>query len=155
MQALAIAALAVAGGSVATPSFGHEVRERVEQATATVVVLTYADDEPFRFERYELFVPGRERPVQTGTTDARGRIVFLADGARRWRVRSVSSDGHGVDVEFDAADAPAATPVAHTGSSRPLRIGLGLVAIMAAAWVLRALVARAKPQRKAGDDAHP
>lgn len=128
----------------------HEVRERVLQAPATVIVLAYADDQPFSYERYELFVPGRDRPVQTGLTDAKGRIVFLPDDVKRWRLRSFSSDGHGVDFEFDAATPPAGATVAAPGSDRPWRVALGLAVIAALAGALQWLALRRRRRAEPG-----
>lgn len=120
------------------PAQGHEVREQVQQAPATVVTLRYADDEPFSFERYELFADGQEQPVYTGRTDAQGRLVFLPDARTRWRLRSFSSDGHGVDFRFEVqAGAVAATVAAAPGYGRPLRIAAGLAVIAALYGMLR------------------
>lgn len=124
---------------LATPTWSHEVREQVQPTQATLVQLSYADDEPFAFERYELFAEGVERPVQTGLTDARGRVVFLADGQPRWRLRSFSSDGHGVDFRFEVQTAPTTATVAAPApaQSRLPRTALGLAAIAALYGMLR------------------
>lgn len=121
----------------ATLAHGHEVREQVRQTTATLVQLAYADDAPFSFERYELFAEGQERPVYSGRTDAQGRIVFLPDGQPRWRLRSFSSDGHGVDLRFEVQSGPVAATVAAPDSARPQRFALGLAAIAALYALLR------------------
>lgn len=130
-----------------TLTWAHEVREQVHPPQATLVQLSYADDEPFAFERYELFAEGVERPVQTGLTDAKGRVVFLADGQPHWRLRSFSSDGHGVDFRFEVqADATTAATVAAPASApgRLPRIALGLAAIAALYGMLRWWLRRRK-----------
>lgn len=122
--------------------WAHEVREQVRQTTATLIQLTYADDEPFSFERYELFAEGRERPVYTGRTDAGGRIVFLPDDVLRWRLRSFSEDGHGVDFSFEVQAVPVTATGAAPGMDRPLRVALGLAAIAVVFGLLHWLVRR-------------
>nr|WP_145546501.1 hypothetical protein [Variovorax boronicumulans] len=85
----------------ATGAQAHALREHVEAGAATVVTLTFADDEPYSFERYELLPQGSDKPHQTGLTDRKGRVVFMPDGISKWRLRSTSADGHGVDIEFE------------------------------------------------------
>lgn len=124
------------------PAHAHEVREQVQQATATVVTLRYANDEPFSFERYELFAEDEEQALYTGRTDAQGRVVFLPGAVARWRLRSFSADGHGVDLRLEVQAGPVAARVAAPGVERPLRIAAGLAAIVALSGLLRWFVRR-------------
>lgn len=78
-------------------AWGHEVRLEISRQEAAVIRLTYADGQPFAFEAYELYVPGREVPEQVGRTDGQGQIVFLPGTRTEWRLKTYSADGHGVD----------------------------------------------------------
>lgn len=106
-------ALAVLGAWNAPTARAHEVHEVVAQNAHEVVVnLTYADGEPFASEYFEVQSDGAPKPLMTGRTDEQGRIVFQPDGAKHWRVRSFSADGHGVDITIDAQMPVAAQGVA-------------------------------------------
>ncbi len=112
---------------------GHDVGHQVERSEATVLTLRYADGQPFADEAYELFAPGRAQPVQQGRTDAHGRAAFITGQAGRWRLRSLSDDGHGIDVgiEVDATGAPALVVEAPAPQGwRSLRAGLYVLAAL-------------------------
>jgi len=111
--------------ALALPAFAHEVRTRIDAGEAVVVTLTYANGEPFAYEKYALYPAGRETPRQTGNTDALGRIAFVPDGVRQWRVQASSADGHGVDLEFAAPDTAAPT-TGKENAPRWLLAGFGL-----------------------------
>ncbi|MEN3363311.1 MAG: nickel transport protein [Burkholderiales bacterium] len=122
--------VAVAGMLCAlmAPVAAHEVQHEIAQAKAMVVGLVYADGEPFSYESYELFADGSDRPSQTGRTDARGRVVFLSDETKTWRLRAFSADGHGVDLKFDAvAGGAQATVAAESGRYSRLLLGLSFI----------------------------
>jgi nickel transport protein len=126
------AALAAAICALTAPAAAHEVQHDIAQAPAMMVRLVYADGEPFSYENYELFADGSERPAQTGRTDARGRVVFLPDQSKSWRLRAFSADGHGVDLRFDTATGGASTTVAlEPATSRGTRLLFGLSVILA------------------------
>jgi nickel transport protein len=113
------------------PTAAHEVQHDLALAQAQVLRLVFADGEPFSYESYELYADGGERPVQTGRTDARGRVVFLADESRSWRLRAFSADGHGVDLRFEAAAVGVPLTVAgEPQSNRGTRWLLGLAVIL-------------------------
>lgn len=137
------AVLAAMLGALTTPAIAHEVQHEIARAQATVVRLVYADGEPFSYESYELFADGGERPAQTGRTDAQGRVVFLSDGAKSWRLRAFSADGHGVDLKFDAmAVGMPATVTAE--SDRNTRFLLGLSVILAVFGALQLVLRKKK-----------
>lgn len=107
------------------PAHAHEVRHRIDASEAVVITLTYANGEPFAYEKYALYAAGRETPAQVGNTDAEGRIAFVPDATQRWRVQASSADGHGIDLEFTAPDV-AAPPAATESVPRWLLAGFGL-----------------------------
>jgi nickel transport protein len=80
----------------------HQVTSTTTAAPATVVTLSYADGKPFTYEAYELYAGDGELPYQVGRSDARGRVVFLAEGAGPWRLRAFTEDGHGIDTALQA-----------------------------------------------------
>lgn len=74
----------------------HSVEVALEHADAIVVTLRYGDGRPFAHQRYSLTPAGAEKPLQSGVTDAHGRIVFLPGTTRDWQLKASSADGHGV-----------------------------------------------------------
>ena len=78
----------------------HEVHHRIEATDAVVITLTYANGQPYAYEKYALTPVGQETPQQVGNTDAQGRIAFVPGSARAWRLQATSADGHGVNQEF-------------------------------------------------------
>ena len=95
MRALLLSSLLLA-----LPAAAHEVVVETLSGPANVVRLHYADGQPFAFEAYELYPAGSEVPGQVGRTDARGRVVFIADDQPQWRLKAWSADGHGVEREI-------------------------------------------------------
>jgi len=113
-------------------SAAHEVQHQVTQAQATAVRLFYADGKPFSNESYELYADNSEKPTQTGRTDARGRVVFLADQTTSWRLRAFSAGGHGVDLRFEvSADRASSALVPDPPRDRGTGMVLGLALILA------------------------
>ncbi len=104
----------------------HEVHHRIEAAGAVVVTLTYANGEPFAYEKYALTPAGQETPRQVGNTDAAGRIAFVPDTIGKWRLQATSADGHGVNLEFAAPAVDAGTQAAEPSLPRWLLAGFGL-----------------------------
>lgn len=123
------AALLLLGASLAQ---AHEVHHRIEAAGAVVVTLSYANGEPFAYEKYSLTPVGQETPQQVGNSDAQGRIAFVPGSVEKWRLQATSADGHGVNLEFAApatqanGPGPAATDLA---TPRWLLAGFGLALI--------------------------
>ncbi len=106
----------------------HEVQHTITAKSAVAVSLRYADGSPFAYEKYELYAEGGEVPAQVGNTDVAGRVVFVADGGRHWRLKAFSADGHGVDLRFEVP----AVEAAHDADPGPGRatsalLGLGLI----------------------------
>lgn len=138
-RAVALAAMAFI---FAAPSRAHEVVNEIQRQQAVTVTLEYSDGEPFSYETYELYAGHGKTPVQTGRTDAHGRVVFLPGREDAMRLRAFSADGHGVDLRFQV---PAASPEAAAGDEaaaaalgRPAKLLAGLAAILVlfAGWQL-------------------
>lgn len=105
----------------------HEVHHRIESTSAVVVTLRYANGQPFAYEKYALYPAGQETPAQVGNTDAQGRVVFVPDATRNWRLQATSTDGHGVNLEFAApATGAPASAAPETALQRWLLAGFGL-----------------------------
>lgn len=120
-----LALLPLALWSLAAPA--HEVHHRLSAVGAVAIALSYADGEPFAYEKYELTAEGQQVPMQVGNTDAAGRVVFIPGDQRRWRLKAYSADGHGVDLNFEAPDTAApATTAAEAAPSRITQVVLGL-----------------------------
>lgn len=116
----------------AAQAAAHEVHHVVETTAAVAVRLTYADGQPFAYEAYEATPEGGERPAQVGRTDAQGRALFVPGATRRWRVKAVSADGHGVDIRIEVPTAAVPTTTAAPPPDTPNRasllvFGLGLL----------------------------
>lgn len=110
----------------------HEVHHTIAATSAVAVAIRYADGSPFAYEKYELYAEGRETPVQVGNTDAAGRIVFVPDNHRNWRLKAFSADGHGVDLRFQAPAAQTAPAIVEPNPGRATFALLGLGIILAA-----------------------
>ncbi len=111
-----------------TTAWAHEVHHRIETSAAVVVTLTYANGQPFDYEKYALTPAGQETPQQVGNTDAQGRIAFVPGAMEKWRVQATSADGHGVNLDFTV---PLTGITATTAESTPrwllAMLGLSLI----------------------------
>jgi nickel transport protein len=111
-----------------TTAWAHEVHHRIETSAAVVVTLTYANGQPFAYEKYALTPAGQETPQQVGNTDAQGRIAFVPGAMEKWRVQATSADGHGVNLDFTV---PLTGITATTAESTPrwllAMLGLSLI----------------------------
>lgn len=108
----------------------HEVKLENSRQGATVIRLTYSDGQPFAFEAYELYVPGKEIPEQVGRTNTQGQVIFLSGGQTEWRLKAYSADGHGVDQVLEISSAPAgASPQAAGRLPRWILFAFGLATV--------------------------
>jgi len=105
----------------------HEVHHRIEATGAVVISLSYANGQPFAYEKYALTPAGQETPTQVGNTDAAGRVSFLPGTTEQWHLQATSADGHGVNIEF-VAPAISASAAARSAGEIPrwLLAGFGL-----------------------------
>lgn len=124
----------------------HEVHHRVEATGAIVITLTYANGQPFAYEKYALTPAGQETPQQVGNTDAQGRIAFVPGAVEKWRVQATSADGHGINLDFTAPQTQPGTAAATTDLATPrwLLAVLGLSLIFGIFGLIQ-LLTRKKP----------
>jgi nickel transport protein len=126
------------------PAHAHEVISKVAPAQALTITLEYSDGEPFSYELYEVYTKQDKTLIQTGRTDAKGRVTLpLPKRAETVQLRAFSVEGHGIDtvINVPAASADIAAEAAAnpaTTLSRPIRLLIGLALILAAffAWHL-------------------
>lgn len=138
--------VAATGLLVAWPAAGHGLRHTVGVAPATVVTVEDDDGRPFGSVAYEVYREGEAAPYQTGRTDERGRVVFLPDGAGRWRVKLASADGHGLTLRLTTDAAAVARVDPAPVHDHLLRLGLGVVAVLGLfGWLGLAVQRRRKP----------
>ena len=111
------------------PAWAHEVKVEISKQDAAVVRLTYADGQPFTYEAYELYQPGKDIPEQVGRTNAQGQIVFLPGAQTEWRVKAYSADGHGIDQKLHVVAGGSVVAASGGELPRPLLLlaGLGIV----------------------------
>ncbi|MFN6961347.1 MAG: hypothetical protein ACK4N6_03815 [Rhodocyclaceae bacterium] len=123
MRQLAAALLFLAAGAQA-----HEVDQHIGTREAVVITLTYANGQPFAYEKYALTPAGQETPLQVGNTDAAGRIAFVPDGIEKWRLQTTSADGHGVNQEIVVPATGTAVAATNAANELPrwLLAGCGL-----------------------------
>lgn len=124
----------------------HEVHHRIEATGAVVITLTYANGQPFAYEKYALTPAGQETPQQVGNTDAQGRIAFVPGAVEKWRVQATSADGHGINLDFTAPQTQPGTAAATTDLATPrwLMAVLGLSLIFGIFGLIQ-LLTRKKP----------
>ena len=134
LRGILVAVLFTAAAPAASPGIHHQQA----QAQAVVITLTYADGNPFAFERYRIREAGADAPLQTGRTDARGRIVFLPDGEGPWHVRAESQDGHGHRLIVEAASAGEEEPAPEPAARGPAYgvLGIGILLALFGGWAL-------------------
>lgn len=122
----------------------HEVHHHIEATDAVVVTLTYANGQPFAYEKYALTPAGQETPQQVGNTDAQGRIAFVPGSVKQWRLQATSADGHGMNQEFTVPAAGSRDASASDALPRWLLAGFGL-SIIFGLFGLFQLFMRKKP----------
>jgi nickel transport protein len=113
----------------ATSLTAHELTLTQDDALATRLTLTYGDGSPFAHEAYELYPADADQPLQTGTTDANGRILFVPDKAGEWRIKTFSEHGHGFDRRFTttATKVEQTSPCVGTNRLYAVISGLGVL----------------------------
>lgn len=140
---------ALAPGLVAA----HAVQHDVAVGEAVVVTLRYADGTPFAYEEAEVRAAGSSTVDFVTRSDGQGRVVFVPDGDGPWVVRVFSADGHGAEVQVDAAtlrrtSVPVVTSSPMTGLAR---IGLGVLLVLGLFFLLARI---ARSQRSVGGQDH-
>jgi nickel transport protein len=146
-------ALAAALALAPAAARGHEVLHEVERGRALAVRAFFADGEVLAYTPYEIYSPADPRiPWQKGRTDRSGWLAFVPDVPGKWRVKVVAENGHGLDLEVDAATAtgpasPAAGTAPASATAFVLRPLAGLAVIGAVFGFLFALYRRKGPAR--------
>ncbi len=128
--------------ALAGPALAHDLQHAVGEGSAVSVRFFYGEDDVFSFEAYEVYRAGEEIPVQVGRTDARGRVVFLADGAGDWRVKVFSEDGHGADISLTTGEAGVVEDLGGPALGRSLRMLVGVSVIFGLFGLLSLFVRR-------------
>jgi nickel transport protein len=99
--------LAAAGLSLLllpTVALPHEVVHDVERGRAIAVRARFEDGASLAGVESEVFSPGdAATPYWKGRTDRNGWLAFVPDRPGTWRVRFVTSTGHGLDTNVDVA----------------------------------------------------
>lgn len=96
ISAVTLAAILVLG--CAAPARAHGVRTEVAVGSMTVVTFTHEDGSPLAHTPFTVLAPRHTQPFLSGTTDRRGRVVFLPDEVGDWKVRVAGADGHGAVI---------------------------------------------------------
>jgi len=107
----------------------HQLDLAQDETQAIRLTLSYPDGTPFAYESYELYPADADLPLQTGRTDAKGRILFIPDTAAEWRIKAFSEDGHGIDRRFTANAIATGRVSTCDGSSRLYAIITGLAVL--------------------------
>lgn len=79
----------------------HNLQHKVWHEEATILEFSFASNDDFSYESYEIYAPNREAPYQVGRTDAHSRVLFLPDSKGLWKIKVFSEDGHGKIVEVE------------------------------------------------------
>lgn len=80
----------------------HDLSHSVSHAKSVVVSFSFASQEDFSYQNYELYAPNNDKiPFAIGRTDALSRIVFIPNQKGEWLLKVFSEDGHGKIVKLD------------------------------------------------------
>lgn len=79
----------------------HNLQHKVLHEEAIVLEFSFASDDDFSYQSYEIYAPNRDAPYQVGRTDAHSKVLFTPDTQGKWRVKVFSEDGHGKVVEVE------------------------------------------------------
>ena len=83
--------------------FSHNLQHTISKEKSIVVSFSFAQEEDFSFQSYEVYAPDTKIPFAVGRTDALSRLSFLPNAKGDWKVKVFSEDGHGkiINVEVD------------------------------------------------------
>ncbi|WP_415397195.1 hypothetical protein [Sulfurimonas sp. CS5] len=83
--------------------FSHNLMHTISKEQSIVISFSFAKEDDFSFQSYEVYAPSSEIPFAVGRTDALSRVSFLPNTQGKWKVKAFSEDGHGkiVEVEVD------------------------------------------------------
>lgn len=101
----------------------HGVEHRIERGDALILTIRYSNGEPLAQASYSLYRGDAPAAVQTGRTDALGRVFFLDDDSdlpALWRIEVHARDGHGLKRELSLPPRPLASEVASAPEPAPV-----------------------------------
>jgi nickel transport protein len=81
--------------------FSHNLQHSISKEQSVVVSFSFAQEDDFSFQSYEVYAPENEIPFAVGRTDAFSRLSFLPNAKGKWKVKVFSQDGHGKIVDID------------------------------------------------------
>lgn len=87
-----------------------------------VLTLTYGNGKPFANEKYALYAESADQVLQSGHTDAAGRLFFVPGSMTRGRIKAQAHHGHGIVADFSVpllAPTPTTTATASTTAPVP------------------------------------
>ncbi|MCF6205581.1 MAG: hypothetical protein L3J47_01620 [Sulfurovum sp.] len=110
----------------------HNLFHTISYEKAVTVTLSFAEDEKFSYQSYEVYPPDQKIPFQVGRTDALGRVIFLPNKSGTWKVNLFSEDGHGKIVNIEVKEQSNATKtdtIKQTNNSLLVRalVGMGML----------------------------
>ncbi|WP_297440366.1 hypothetical protein [Sulfurimonas sp.] len=108
--------------------FAHNLHHSISRAESVVVSFSFATEDDFSFESYEVYAPNSKVPFVVGRTDVHSRLSFLPDREGKWTVKVFSQDGHGKILSVDV-DKNLKTTQETKSSNSILKALLGLVVI--------------------------
>lgn len=145
-----LAAMVMAAMPLAAAQAHALLHERVE-GEIVILRLAFPGGEQPLFEPYEVFAPGERQAFQSGRVNALGEVSFRPDRPGDWRLRVISADGHGAEVNIEVDEAGAVSGVRgghdHAGGYWPRALAaLGyLLGVFALLVLWRRRRARAGP----------
>ena len=81
--------------------FSHNLGHSISKEKSVVISFSFAKEDDFSFQSYEVYAPNSEIPFAVGRTDALSRVSFLPNAQGKWKVKVFSQDGHGKIVDVD------------------------------------------------------
>jgi nickel transport protein len=127
-------------------AFAHDLQYVVGEGSAVFVKFSFAGQDEFSFQSYEIYREGENIPFQVGRTDQQGRLVFLPDRPGKWRIKAFSEDGHGRDFSITTDAQGGVEQAERPLLSRNLRIVIG-AALIFGLFGLLSLFARRRGTR--------
>lgn len=125
--------------------FSHNLQHTVSKEQSVVVTFSFAQEDDFSFQSYEIYAPEGEIPFAVGRTDALSRISFLPDRPGLWKIKAFSQDGHGKIVEV-AVDEAMQTQIKIDKSTLFQKALIGIVVLFAVFGLLY-IIARKKNEK--------
>ncbi|MDQ7068453.1 MAG: hypothetical protein Q9M40_11030 [Sulfurimonas sp.] len=107
----------------------HNLTHSISHKESVVVSFSFAQEDDFSFESYEVYAPDAKVPFAVGRTDALSRLSFLPDREGKWTVKVFSQDGHGKILSVDV-DKNLQTTQETKNANTLLKALLGIVVLL-------------------------